>query len=243
MIPSSKSEFSSCRTKEEVIEAMWCFPDCPILPETKDQQIVLDNIRAHFKLLTLWLRYRLLGNIEYHDLLHGNPDSLAVKPYADLSVATLDFCYHVYSRLRPEGVDGFEQLWGICEYSKALNMLRATGYFGDRPPRNKHQRLKGFKGVLAAYMQLEQDFPCESLVFDFEPSEHIVEILLEEAINYANVEPGDKDLKFHIRKFRQALSHYYDLTLKRRTKNFVLNQLAKTVEASKRSRGRPPKGL
>jgi hypothetical protein len=73
-------------------------------------------------------------------------------------------------------------------------------------------------------VQLEQGYPTENLVFGFEPGEHFDEILLQEAINYANVEPEDKDLKFHIRKFRQALSHYYDLNLKR-TKGFALNQV------------------
>ncbi len=231
-------ELPSFRTKEDVIGAMWSFPDCSVLPETEQQQDALTNAKAHFKLMATWLHYRLLGKLHYHDSLHSHPDSLSVKPYADLSVATLDFCYHVYSRMRPEGVDSFEQLWGICEYSKSLAAFRATGYYGDVAPQSKSQLRKNFKHALEAYSQLEQNHSPEQLVTGFDPIEHLTEDLLYQASNFANDPPGDKDLKHHIRMFQRAWRHFSNLTLKPKGFDPVQIKPAKP----KRSRGRPPKG-
>lgn len=225
-------ELPRMRTKEDVIATMWSFPDCDVLPDTEAQRDALANAQAHFKLVARWLEYRLLGKFHYRDTLFSHPNALAVKPYADLSVATLRFCSQVDQRM-PGGYDTFEQLWGMCEYSKALAVLRAMNYYGDMPPDWKKNLLANNRRALQAY-SFKNGNHTEPMIEVLEPKEHICEFLLKRAIDFANGPPEDRNFKHHISQFKSSWRQYFNLM---ETKGFQPLQIEPTK--SKKPRGRP----
>ena len=227
-----KPDLQKIRTKEDVIAAMRSFPDCDVLPDTDAQKDALANAQAHFKWVSMWLEYLLLGKFDYRDTLFSHPDALAAKPYADLSAATLRFCAQADQRI-PGGYDTFEQLWGICEYSKALSVLRAMNYYGDVPPNSKKTLLAKNRRVLQAYSFKKGNHP-ESMIEVPEPREHICEFLLKQAIDFASGPPEDRNFKHHISQFKSSWRQYFNLM---ETKGFQPLQIEPTK--SKKPRGRP----
>lgn len=193
-------------TKESAIYNMLKWPLMAIKPESKAQAECLEEMNKSYRGLALWLAYRLLGRSDLHWEVH-NPYYLQMKPRADLSVAGFNFCFQVFSRYQGNFATA-EELWGACEYSFAKQELRSTGFWGDKPfskddsYRLNKKSLKAFEECLGG-----KSVP---MVYPIDPSEHLYDYLLQQAINYAK-EHGDKDLDFHAQQFIKARKHYNDL--------------------------------
>jgi len=191
-------------TKESVILDManWSYPE--VLPENPEQETVLRYVNNFYKGLSLWLEYRLLSrNNLLPQLLEKIPE---IKPYADFSVAGLEFCYQLFARYA-FNLSSAEELWGIAEFSFQKNILNNTGYYDektlgkDKAYRENLKYLEGFEKFL-------DDEPTKKIT-NFDESAHAYEILVNYAIRFSK-KFGDTDLEFHTRKFLKSYRHLND---------------------------------
>lgn len=244
----------SKQARIEVIKAIFKLPYIDILPDTPGQRQLLEQHQANWKLVSCWLEYFLGGRLDFFDSLYSNPIALQAKPLADFVIAIRDFCIHVYPRLRPPGIDNFEQLWVMIVYSMSLEALRSTGYYGDIAPKLKGAQLEANSKTAKAYKELlDSGINSRPLVKGFDPKEHLLEITLDDAIKFANRE-NDSDLETQIKRFQLAQKNYYRqilrspgpiLALPHPDQGLIDPSKGRPPEPPskpKRGRGRPPKG-
>jgi len=85
------------RGKLGFVKDMRSWPDfSEIRITTEKQEIIFQVLKDFYQFLSLWLEYYVLGRHERLSELIGFPHRMEVKPFADLSLATLKFAEQVY---------------------------------------------------------------------------------------------------------------------------------------------------
>jgi hypothetical protein len=211
-------------TVEDAIELIASLPDVDILPDTPQQQEILDHAKHQYKLVSLWLRYFLIDQFDdekssSYKILHEDIDCLIAKPYAELSLATLEFCRNVFPYLKSH-VENAEQLWAILERSNAIAALCKSGYYGNPSTRTsgkilgKAELFKHNSETSKKYKNILSDGEFRGLlIYEYEAREHILEILINEAIQLANQE-NDENLERYIKQFMASRKKFDRTVLK-----------------------------
>lgn len=270
--PSEMERFEKAG-KKQLIKNMQFWPhhsEVELLT-TKNQKRALHVLQNFYQCLSLWLEFYELGKHELLSELVLVPERLEIKPFADLSVATLRFAEQVHDKVEwAKRFPSREHVWILCEWAGCRQRIRAANLFGtagiDKKGRLKGktathsdnmqciERLKSilkYRDFLAA--ELESEGPCKQDKYDLK--HYFTGRLVYEALETV-VKKDDEDLESCIKQYLETWSHH--LTLTKESEAYQIIYLVSPDEeprmteknkkmskprgfVAKRSRGRPPK--
>jgi hypothetical protein len=244
---------------KKVIEVMPLFAShigssLPSPDET--QKEFISRISRHLQRVSIWLEYLVLGR-NINEFLNI-PAMIAVKPDADFSKATLDFCRQIWlqvpiaQQLSPVSPD---ILWGMCEAGKIEYLLRSCGLFGKPELISKKSCYREQSKVLTQISKSLKNSEIYELpeikylpFIDFERlhlalfSEATVQAL---SMSDENLENSCKQYQAALR-LRNQVSNQADRQILRIVNGGInLSQKGRKLPIQiekKRGRGRPPKG-
>ncbi len=261
------------RGKLGFVKDMRSWPDfSEIMITTEKQEIIFQVLKDFYQFLSLWLEYYVLGRHEILSELIGFPHRMEVKPFADLSLATLKFAEQVYCEVSwAQQLPSAEFVWMACERANCWQRLRASNLLGtaNTDPKGRlkgktayhdynMRRIEDCKKILKHkdLSEVEQ-YPKELCQQDNQdPKYNVIGRLVGEAIKVA-INKDDDDLDFCIEQYLGTLSSH--LTRIKESETYQIfylvspdeeprlteknKRLPKPLEpAPKRARGRPPKG-
>lgn len=251
--------------KRDWIKCMAAWPHTITQPDSPEQKELLESARNLYIGQSKWLEFYELGKQELlGDLLSSQWN--IYRSDADFSIAILIFCQKAHLTLEKWQFSGHSHitLWGFCELSRSLQLLRKAGYYGN-PDVDSSGRLPG-KG--AQYKRNNQtikiheaalkkgEYTGEFVTVQF-PDEHLLDYLLYDAINFANYY-ADDDLKFSCKQLLRAFKHFNWLVNDRSESQTIQisgegihvptrgkhspKGFSLEPKTDRRGRGRPPKG-
>lgn len=107
----------------------------------------LCELEALYLYLSFWLQCLTLDKAEIYPDLVGSEESLLVYPYADLSLARMDYCKQAWMKV-PAIHDGFpkwETLWFAWELSNCRQHLKLAGVILESQDFDKDLMIKAFR--------------------------------------------------------------------------------------------------
>lgn len=250
-------------SKRDWIELIAELPDAETKPDNPGQKELLINARYLYIGKSKWLEFYELGKQELlRDLV--SPEWYAYKPYADYSLAVLRFCQQAYLRLEELQMLDYSgiTLWGLCERSTSLHLLRKAGYYGN-PDVNSQGRLLGKSAQYNQNLEVIRlhkaalnggEYIGDSVAVQF-PEEHLLDFVLHDAINFAN-EHNDEDMSFHCHELLNALRRFNWLINNSKHPTIQIADgsihtptrgrhspkgFSPKLQSKRRGRGRPPK--
>ncbi len=236
-------------TKREFIETMPLWPCLTTKTTPEGQKDFLKTLQNHYLGLSTWLTAYELGKGRLLSELPFSPLS-QWKPFADLSVARLNFAKQIHPKLElAQKFDNFEVLWGLWEYNIFEHYLRAGGLKGN-PTTNEAGRVMSKSDwmvqenqiIKAKHRRLETGEPYDGkTIADFNWREHFYDLLLQQAVDLAT-EEDDEDLGHHCKQYLDARANFSRIVFKgEHCKNYQIlyllsdNSKLRTTGKSKKS--------
>ncbi len=238
--------------------SMWPPASYPMSEEHRQK------IGGHYVALALWIRLYFLENsskkeqlrelLEHTDLSH-------LQPYAELSMARLDFAYELYSRSKlAQRAHSETHLWFAMEYSNCLQkfhwLYNPVGPGIDDSRTNTTHFVHTLKHALKT-----GDFDTDNLLtieqLKAEGADwrlHIDSLMQQEALKVYWEDPSElSDLEHCYKRYLDAQSSYNSIVGHKKEHQIFIdsNQTLTTTckgkkrpgqPKPKRGRGRPPKG-
>jgi hypothetical protein len=93
----------------------------------------LGDIEVLYLCLSLWIQCLTLGKSEIYTALVASEEALLAYPYADFSLATMDYCRQAWMKIPviQENLPQWETLWFGLELSACRKHLEISGIIGD----------------------------------------------------------------------------------------------------------------
>lgn len=104
----------------------------------------LSDIEVLYLCLSLWIQCLTLGKSEIYTALVASEEALLTYPYADFSLATMDYCRQAWMKIPviQENFPQWETLWFGLELSACRKRLEISGVIGDLKESNRDLMVK-----------------------------------------------------------------------------------------------------